>query len=372
MRTRIRSHGASGGTFVSKVGSFIGSQDRTATRQISKCEDEPGQRNLNFYVSHAWHSSPAITYTRPDGQKSLKNFPMSLWQTPLALAPLSDPGRSSNADYAVLTVARTNPSRAKVELPVSLFELRELPMLVRNNGLTLIRRIGTNNLRYYFGVLPLMNDLAALLNFAESVKKRAELLKKFRDQGSITRKVHLYSGHVGDYPNTAVQANSTPPTANVTYLLRSRVTMRTVWGYVTWTPSDSFMEMMQTDEAIIQQARTIILGLRVDFASLWEALPWSWLADWYGNIGDWLQANRHVVPIYPGIPAICETIRTEYNYLSQNNGFGMPPFYHTNTHVTVSKSRSKVSAAFPSANLPLLTPRQALILPSIAAVKGFK
>lgn len=370
-RVRIKELAGVSGSFQSKVGSFIGTNVRTGIRRISKCTDAPGEWNNNFEVSHAWHTSPGITYTRPDGQKVLQNFVPSLWLSPLPLAPMTDGGRSSNADYAVKTVAYTNPSRAKVELPVSFAELRELPILIYEAGWSLIRRIGAANLRWYFGVLPLLNDLKALFKFAQSVKHRVELLEKFQREGSMTRKVSLYSGVVADFPDTNVQTNSSPPTSNVTHVLKSRRTVRTVWGYVTWTPGGDFAKSIVTDQDMLNMARTIILGARVDFVSAWEAMPWSWLFDWFGNIGDWLQANRHVVPIYPGIPSICETIRVEYTYISTTNGFGMPPFYHTNTHVTVHKSRDRVSAAFPSANLPLLTPRQALILPSVAAAKGW-
>jgi hypothetical protein len=35
-----------------------------------------------------------------------------------------------------------------------------------------------------------------------------------------------------------------------------------------------------------------VLGLRLSAASLWEALPWSWLVDYFINVGDYLDASR--------------------------------------------------------------------------------
>lgn len=369
-RIRIRSFAGGGGSFTSTVGSYVGTFPRQFTGGVSKCTDGEGIHDGAFAVAHSFIQNGGISYNKPDGTKKLKNFMPSLWVNPPDMAASTDPGRPSNSALAVQVIRATNPSKAKLELPVSLFELRELPDLVRKAGNRLIDRVGESNLRYYFGVLPLMADAAALLQFQDSVDKRVKLLKKFRDEGPMLRKVQLYSGCVVENPGNNVQANSTPPTSNVTYEKRLRLTMRTVWGYTRWTPSGDFDKKIVTDRDLLNYARTIIPGLRVDMFSLWSALPWSWLADWYGNLGDWLEANRHVVPIYPGVPRICETIRVEENFLSKSNGFGMPPFYHTATCVTVHKSRSVVSAALPSASLPLLTPRQALILPSIAAVKG--
>lgn len=366
-RIRTRSLAGPSGIFISTSGSFIGQSASSSTAQISKCTDEPGAWDNAFDVSHAFVVNGALTYFNPQGTKKLKSFVPSYWRTPLPLAPMTDPGRASNAELAVKLLAVTNPSRAKVELPVSLLELRELPLLVQAAGKKLIREIGDRNLRYYFGVVPLLSDIAALLNFAESIDNRVKLLKKFVDQGSMLRKATLYSGGVEDFPMSNVTANSSPPTSNVTYVLRSRRTVRTVWGYVSWTAHPTLLKTLVTERDIIHAARTIILGARIDFASAWEALPWSWLADYFGNIGDWLQANRHVLPIYPGIPRICETVRVENQYLSANNGFNMPPNYHSVTHVTVHKSRRLVSASLPSASMPLLTPRHALILSSVAA-----
>lgn len=346
------------------------STTRATVARVSQCSDEFGVRDNNFSVYHAYVRNPVFSFENPGASKKFINFCPSSWATPGRLAMMSDPSRPGNAALAVSVISKTNPSKSRIDLPISIAELRELPDLVRSAGRSLISRIGENNLRYYFGVKPIVDDLIKLIEFKRSVENRMKLLKKFRDEGPMLRKVPLYSGSVENFPGTKGTYNSTPYGSNIDYILKSRRTVRKVWGYTTWTPADTFYKLMSDDAEIERRAYEIILGLRIDFVTLWEALPWSWLADWFGNVGDWLSANRHVVPITPSLPRICETAWVEYQLVSDSNGFGMPKGAHQVTLVTKHISRSLQSASLPSASLPLLTPGQALILPSVAAVKG--
>nr|UHM27619.1 MAG: maturation protein [Fushun levivirus 2] len=370
-RTRDRIIGSSGGTALCFYeGSIIAedfSDEGTASRD--RCVDEFGSRNGVFTAEHLFSSggSYSLNYIGPDFSYKLNKWTPSAFR---GLGPydghLSDDNRPSNPYFAVQVLAGTNPSRPMIDLPVSIFELRELPDLVRSLGNNLIKRWAKGTLMREFGWTPLASDYNNLLKFAQSTSNRMELLKKL-SKAPMTRKVHLYDSIVTG-PKSNWTVNSTPPRLFTTVESQTTTT-RKIWGYTTWTPDvEQFNKIAQYDPTFKFLSRKIVLGATVDASTLWNALPWSWLADWFGNIGDYLVANRNLVPCSPDMPAICETITTKCQTAILTCGFadkGSLP----STFTRLSKNRYRASAALPSAHLPLLTQRQVNILASLAVLR---
>lgn len=353
----------------------------------STCNDSgiPGLRDQAFSVTHnvvsnaIWNKPISVAPTN----KAFADWTPDYFGRNPSVAHLTDPSRPTNAVLAVQAMSRTNPSRAKVDLPVSLLELRELPDLLLDTGLRILRaksiprskrtkHVAKTNLEVQFGWLPLVGDFFKLLSFQEDVAKRLALFKKIQDKGSLLRKVRLYAGSVSDSPMTNVVTNSSPGWANVNHTLVNRSTKRQVWGYVRWTPSADFSDKeIYTPGVLYSKAAETVLGLHIDAVTAWEALPWSWLADWFGNIGDWLSAHRSVVPIIPSTPRICETTTSTYSYSNTaTNGVGMAAGVHTPVITTITKTRTIQSALLPSAAMPVLTGRQASILASLYVLRS--
>jgi hypothetical protein len=55
--------------------------------------------------------------------------------------------------------------------------------------------------------------------------------------------------------------------------------------------------MPDSDEELYKLAVRLVYGLDISFASLWEAMPWTWLIDWFSNVGDIINANRNTMPV---------------------------------------------------------------------------
>lgn len=370
-RIRTRLKGGAGGS--AKVWVFgdqvVDSQNPEGAFSRDRCEDVFGARNSAFSVDKysAEGASYSVEYKDPIWRYELKGWVPQGFQN-LGMYPqhLSDGSMPSMPYLAVQLLAATNPSRPVMDLPVSLLELRELPQLVQSLGNNLIKRWAKGTLMREFGWTPLASDFNALMGFAKSTSNRMELLTKL-SKGPMTRKVGLYS-HSIIGPRSIVEVNSSPPSMGVT-VSRQSVTTINAWGYVTWSPITSEFEKIQKyDPGFKFLSRKIVLGATVDASTLWNALPWSWLADWFGNIGDYLQANRNLVPVVPDTPAICVKTQTVTTTAIDSARFAkqgeLPSKF-----VRVTKERHKASGSMPSAHLPLLTQRQVNILASLAVLR---
>lgn len=373
-RVRQRITASGGGTaIISKP--FYDQSDNassdTGPWAMDTCTDVAGVKNGEFVADHVYASS-GVPYngTRTissGGTLSFNNFTPQGYRG-LAGSPshLPDDNRPSNPYLATLVVARTNPSRSIIDLPVSLFELRELPDLVRSLGNNLIRRWAKGTLMREFGWTPLASDYNALLSFSKSTSDRMELLKKL-STAPMLRKVNLYDSTVTG-PRTSREVQSTP-VAWYHEVTEQTMTSRKVWGYVTWTPDVSgFERIKKYDPDFKSLSRNIVLGTTLDAYTLWNALPWSWLADWYGNIGDYLLSKRNLVPCTPNVPSICETT-TSVRHSQVISGRFIEPGDFPVEFRRVTKARSRASADLPSAHMPLLTQRQVNILASLAVLR---
>lgn len=373
-RIRSRQYGSISGTAVWYSPGPV-TVNRTSITRRSTISDSgiAGDRDNALDISHTFSTNPTVNKSRSQlpYQYYAKNFPLTYFATGNAIAHLADPNRPSNPVLAVSVVAKTNPSSAVVDLPVSIVELRELPDLLRKTGEGIIKKIAGNNLKYQFGLVPLYSDLRKLMNFRRDVENRIKLFKKFAAEGTMLRKVRLYSSTVSSELGNTVTTNSSPSWATLNHVLVRHTTKRTVWGYVRWTPTADFSKIAGNKDALQRAAINAAYGLKIDYVTAWNLFPWSWLADWFSNIGDWLESHRRVVPIIPGIPRICETTVSVYHFrnLAQSN-LALEPGTHCPTLQTIRKTRNAASASLPSAYLPLLTGRQIGILSSLFVLRA--
>ncbi len=348
----------------------------------------PGKDN-SLTITKRSCSNPLVSnkyYLTLDGSqfKETRLFPLSFFNNGGSANHLSVPGRPTNAQLGVQLRSVTNPSRPKVDAYAFIFELRELPSLLFGAGLSNLTRVGGNSrklplpkqfakntIEWHFGWKPLVQDYLKLIDFAYHTQRRMHLLSRMRDEGSVIRKTKLWSGTAVETPNNIVVSNSAPSAFYSTHKCVSRSTTKNVWGYTKWSPSSSFRLNLRDDTFLMKQARGLALGINdsISFATIWQVLPWSWLADWFTDIGSWLTAHRNNVPITCDVIRGCETTSTEEVYVLESSNFGLEPGSHTCTVKLVTKSRFGLSAAFPSFDFDILSASQLNILANLAVLK---
>ena len=191
-----------------------------------------------------------------------------------------------------------------------------------------------------------------LLAFQASVDKRVKELDQLLNNGGLHRTVGkkggqwTYSGHsestIGFYESNLGITLSAKT---------SKFTRVDVWGTVRWTPT-STPSTRYSSTQLQRMARNLVFGLNVNSEAVWNAIPWSWLIDWFGNVGTYFKALNNQVPCTPSVPCIMKhtvthTVYTRTDiYTSIGGGNGTTTFE--------TKTRS-LSGAGLSASIPFLS-----------------
>lgn len=350
---------------------YIGTQTRdphppittSLNRYEEFCNDTIGDYGNDHPLSlRKYDRIPFTMDGGPDPGKQLTNW----FQYSISPSHLGS-GFDSSA-LATLLIARTNPSRPAVQLPVFVAEMRDFPRLVRLAGRTLLQKGASANLSYHFGWKPLISDLLKMFNFQATVAKRVTELERLYQKGGIKRRMSLTETTVTETGSeTTILSN---PWYARTKGIPTTSTVRRSWGTCRWVPNGT--SYPRTHMQRVNAARKYALGLHPSqiTQNVWEALPWSWLVDWFGNVGSFLQASNNSIAKTHGrinIMITTETTRT-YKVTSKPAWATLSP--STPEQKTIYKSRDLQSGPSLSAHVPFLTGRQLSILGSLAILRS--
>jgi hypothetical protein len=290
---------------------------------------------------------------------------------------LALPALAGLSSIATTSAARTNPSTAHVALPVAFTELRDLPRLIRDTGRLLteghriiLRSSGRSSsnegasayLSWQFGWKPLISDLSKLLSFHDVADKRFTELKRLFEKGGLS-KTYQYQTDTAQSKSSGLIESGFTLISGVTEI----TTTRKVWGVTHWKPTPGITP--KSDEQLRKYAGALVLGMTNSqiVSDIWEALPWSWLIDWFTDVGDYLQASNNSIAYLStpvNVMTHTETIKS-ITPIYPNWIKGPVSFYGGRT-----TKRRQLSAISPlSASLPALSGRQLSILGALSVLK---
>ena len=276
-------------------------------------------------------------------------------------------GQPSLMSAATELVAKTNPSRPHVDIPVFIRELRELPALFAKRTSDLSRDISSKRLSNEFGWKPLVGDLLKFLDFVKAFEDRFIELEKLHETG-LRRKRKLFSG---SSPTSTVYSGSLDNNRGLWVDGRvTNVTTTEIWGFCRWTPDKESLDykvgLFDVDNSAL--ALMAVLGITptiVDLSSIWELIPFSWLADWCSNAGDYLAAHRNIVGAKVDKIQIMQRTYTQ----SVCSITKVAPGFNTSRNECVryreNLSREPVSALAVEAHFPFLNERKIAILADV-------
>lgn len=252
--------------------------------------------------SYSWQQFPTLRYHGSSTYVSSLLPPSSLWTTD----GLPDQnyrayvGPSSFAGITNVTgtklVARAVPTNPIVDGSVSLAELyREgLPRMV---GTTLdlaskaafFRSLGGEYLNFEFGWKPLVNDLK---DAAKAVLESDKILRNLAEHSGkkLSRRRFLPPEITTSVVMPPAQAyppgRGAPPPS--TQSRPSRVYSTSSTRVDSWFSGEFTYEYdpgsMTQINRIASEAR-LLYGLELTPETLWNLAPWSWLVDWFANVG---------------------------------------------------------------------------------------
>lgn len=259
-------------------------------------------------------------------------------------------------------LARSNPSRASVDLPYFFAELRELPELIMHIGKNNLRNAARANLTSEFGWETLVSDLKSLLDFQGAVNRRVSYLSNAFKRGGIRVQAELRKG---SYRDAAVTVNGSSPIDKITTVKYGGARE---WCSVSWVPVEDLSNGIPTMSDIRNRAFLSVIGASGSAHLVWNLLPWTWLIDWFAHVGSFLQARQNSVGFIPGQAYIMtHNVYGTDHYIST-----VPTFKGTievPNYVREVKQRIPSDASGLSASMPILTGEQIGILGSLAVLK---
>lgn len=270
--------------------------------------------------------------------------------------------------------ARTNPSREEVSIPNFLYEMKDLPKMIRNlkDLAPLIRNLRHRNdaalsaiasqyLGYEFGWKPLISDISQLLQFQTQVDRRILELNRLYSGTGLKRRLHLLTESTSTTQSIVAESS-------LGVFIRAKkhkVTRVNSWGTIRWRPTAVPRDIGH--QALGRQARRLVHGIDhygVDASQAWNALPFSWLADWFGNFGEWLAAHRNDVPAAPTGPCNIMTQTDTYEFWERTDLLTESIKGASGMRILRTKERAQSTGTL-AASLPLATARQFSILAAL-------
>jgi hypothetical protein len=211
-----------------------------------------------------------------------------------------------------------------------------------------------------FGLIPLLSDLEVLLDFQKLVDDRVKEIDRLRSRG-LRRTVDLWEGsNTSTNRNETVQSEGNLVEADI--IKQTKVHIR---GHVRWYADENWL---LSDSAVRTAAKRVILGAYIDPTSLYELMPWSWLIDYFTNLGDHVQASRNHFSAHHEkvrIMVESETHITAYKSSPQASKLVLTDYegYH------LTKTRDATTPSL-EARITFLTRKQWSILGSLAVLRG--
>lgn len=175
-------------------------------------------------------------------------------------------------------------------------------------------------------------------------------MRKTIDLGQYTASEDYFSTlqSLGTYVSTTIHATTT---------VSCRVHCR-------WAPTER-CGVPPPPSTINAWARRAVNGYTIDASTLWEITPWSWLIDWFGNVGEYLKAQRNIIPAQLiGVHPMRHTI-THSTFDSQDFSDGS-----LSSGEIFRESKQRVTSfVAPVAHFPFLDGGQMGILGALAAAR---
>jgi hypothetical protein len=202
----------------------------------------------------------------------------------------------TDAELTAELLAKSNPFRYEVSVPVMIAELVEAGSLLKLASNNFLSLIGSQHLNYVFGWEATKRDIKALADITMSIERRIREFNDLVTKGGIRRRINLASGsdNASEYTYPVRSNGQGVWYANVNSTYHSKV-----WGTVRWVPNrTSPIDLSKLTS--FNEAMKIVLDLRKpDASTIWEAIPFSWLVDYFLNVGDTLQALEDTDKVLP-------------------------------------------------------------------------
>jgi hypothetical protein len=264
-------------------------------------ESIPDYLNPSDLLIVDWKSSPTVTvYDRYFDTARTKPYVIGAQINDLGSSLLLNlesactPREPSRSELLSLLVSRTAPDRYDASLPVMVVELLEIMTtfrIVTNNFVSLA---GSGYLSYNFGIAPFLEDVRSLFQVLSKIESRMREFNSLIGKGGLSRHSQLFTEKFSTTQYGIPYATNAGRWMICDYVRSYEIN---IWGTLRWFPKDA--DEIPTDEFEKRmKAFRLILDLdNPSWDTVWEAIPFSWLIDYFVSIGPAL-ANSSTFDAY--------------------------------------------------------------------------
>lgn len=252
------------------------------------------------------------------------------------------PAENRSSNYAAtlpslpnLTVSqllsRTGPLTPKVNLPLFLFELKDIPRMLKHagdllhgiatgpSGLSPFKEAAAANLAYQFGWKPLVEDILKILKVVELTERKQDELDKADTSKGIRRRLQI--GEVEAFASHPGVVVSSISGTVFTRTIQVRSTAER-WAVVRWRTKTGQGLRRRHDRL---SSFRIAMGLNPGMIpiTIWKALPWTWMIDWCVDISSLMLSHYNQIYYVPTAICVMTSTRHEWSWPGGTSGTGI-------------------------------------------------
>lgn len=208
------------------------------------------------------------------------------------------------------------------------------------------KNAGDEYLNVEFGWLPLVSDMR---NFAKAVKDHSKILNDYKaGSGKVTRVGYSFPSSTKSVAGTGNCFQSMPGAAS-NYSYVSPANYFAYQETKTWFKG-AFSYHLPASDSQIGKAQLYaayadkLLGIKPTPAAIWNASPWTWALDWFGNAGDVLAnisaLGQNGMVLNYGYLMTSSITRQTMTYAAHSDGF----YTSAGTREVITEYKKRIGA----------------------------
>jgi hypothetical protein len=268
---------------------------------------------------------------------------------------------AENAAYVVQLCAKTHPFRSEFSIPTAIAELLDIGTLFKITAKGFSDLLGGTYLQYKFGIVQFVQDIQTLHSITKAIESRIKEFDSLSKHGALRRNVHLDGrGESGIYAtNTSIWTSfGVNVRADKSYLNDYEVRGSVRWR---WKPGVT-VSLNKLEAFNLAVQKVFDLG-ELDAETIWNTIPWTWLADYFIAVGPYLQATSAENLLEPFDISIIRNVKCVNRYKVTSKTVGLSTS-DTGVYTLYYKSRDSnlLVSALPPVRYSLISMSQYLVL----------